>query len=266
MNTTRISRKILHVTNDSSRTALYRFFDVNGRLLYIGITEQVGRRWDAHMRLKSWWPEVHRQTVEWHDSRAAAAAAEVAAITEERPRHNARHSTQLPENVVLGSAWRCPACKWETTDLADQLDHMETEARRIAGNNLPSLRAEYLMRQVVWARNALERTAISLNRAHAALAGTIREPIAQPKRPTARVMPGVDADKLLSDLVNVLGHERVRLSSLPELLRQLDPDCPPYHKIKGTHIRAILRSRGIRVTNTDNIPRLDPSDLTRQAS
>lgn len=259
---------VKNVKNENaSRTALYRFYDTASRLLYVGITEQVGRRWDAHMRLRPWWPEVHRQTVDWFDTREEATEAEVTAIASERPRHNAHHSTQLPENVVLGSPWHCPSCDWNTVDLAEQMEHMEGEARRIAGNKFPSLRAEYLMRQIVWARNAFERAAVSLNRAEAALAGTLQDHIVRPtSRPVARIMPDFDASKLLDDVASVIGPGRIRLSKLPELLRRFDPDYLPYHGIKGTHIAAALRAQGIRVTITDNVPRLDPIDLRREAS
>lgn len=72
--------------------ALYRFYDRSGRLLYIGITMDLGGRWGAHNRDKPWWREVASATVEHYPSREAVLAAEKAAIKAERPVHNVVHN------------------------------------------------------------------------------------------------------------------------------------------------------------------------------
>jgi transcriptional regulator with XRE-family HTH domain len=73
-----------------TRTALYRFFDADDRLLYVGITDDIHRRWKHHAAVKTWWGDVARQTVEWHDSRPVAEAAERKAISQEKPVYNIR--------------------------------------------------------------------------------------------------------------------------------------------------------------------------------
>ena len=73
-------------------TALYRFYAAGGRLLYIGITDDLRARLAAHEARKSWWPEVRRTTVEWHTTRQEALAAEAAAIRAECPVHNITHA------------------------------------------------------------------------------------------------------------------------------------------------------------------------------
>lgn len=40
--------------------ALYRFRDDSGALLYVGITNNPGRRWTEHQKSKPWWHQVHR--------------------------------------------------------------------------------------------------------------------------------------------------------------------------------------------------------------
>ncbi|MDX2527998.1 GIY-YIG nuclease family protein [Streptomyces europaeiscabiei] len=70
------------------RTALYRLFDAQGRLLYVGIAFNPRARWRGHCSTKSWWQHVDRREVEWHDSRSEALTAEAAAIVEERPLYN----------------------------------------------------------------------------------------------------------------------------------------------------------------------------------
>lgn len=72
------------------RTALYRFFDASGVLLYVGITDNPSKRWNEHAISKraTWWSTVAKKTLEWYPSRDAADAAETQAINVERPLHN----------------------------------------------------------------------------------------------------------------------------------------------------------------------------------
>lgn len=72
------------------RTALYRLFDAEGRLLYVGIAFDPPDRWRGHAREKSWWPDVVERRVEWHETRHAAGAAEISAIQTEKPLYNVR--------------------------------------------------------------------------------------------------------------------------------------------------------------------------------
>lgn len=74
----------------SAPTALYRLFAASGDLLYVGISSEPERRWKQHAEDKSWWPEVHEKTVEWHQDRLAAEGAESTAIRSERPSRNIR--------------------------------------------------------------------------------------------------------------------------------------------------------------------------------
>lgn len=83
-----------------AKTALYRFFDKDGKLLYVGITERFGQRWGDHAKQKHWWPEVAKAEAEWHETREAAASAEIAAIKAEEPRYNVVHSVERKGRVV----------------------------------------------------------------------------------------------------------------------------------------------------------------------
>jgi hypothetical protein len=70
-------------------TALYRFYDVFGQLLYVGITNNLKLRWSQHATTAAtWWPLRFERSVEWFDAREDAAVAEVEAITTEGPLHN----------------------------------------------------------------------------------------------------------------------------------------------------------------------------------
>ena len=85
----------------AERTALYRLFDAADQLLYIGITYKPEARWKAHAATKSWWPNVARKSMEWHDTRPLAEAAEVAAIKAELPVHNVDDSPIAPRPRTL---------------------------------------------------------------------------------------------------------------------------------------------------------------------
>lgn len=74
-----------------SGTALYRLYDQDGRLMYVGISSIPEERWRGHRRDKPWWPQVARKSVEWHATLAAARAAERSAIKTELPVHNVQH-------------------------------------------------------------------------------------------------------------------------------------------------------------------------------
>lgn len=78
------------------RTALYRVRNTGGDLLYIGISDRPEYRWFSHRRQHSWWSEVAEYSLEWHDSREAAEAAEYKAIRAEKPRHNSTYNYSVP--------------------------------------------------------------------------------------------------------------------------------------------------------------------------
>jgi excisionase family DNA binding protein len=73
------------------RFTLYRFYNVAGDLLYVGITGYGAQRWTNHSRYQPWWLEVATVKVEHFASLADVSAAEVNAIVHEAPRYNVRH-------------------------------------------------------------------------------------------------------------------------------------------------------------------------------
>ena len=73
----------------------------------------------------------------------------------------------------------------------------------------------------------------------------------------------IEARDLLGDLDEVLGEEKVKLADLPARLRKLAPAWGPYRTMTAVRLRELLDAEGVRVTNTGNVPRLDPADLRR---
>ena len=67
---------------------LYRMYDAEDRLLYVGMTSRIESRIRQHGKVKSWWPSVATIRLEQYASRAEAAAAEAEAIRSEQPQFN----------------------------------------------------------------------------------------------------------------------------------------------------------------------------------
>lgn len=75
---------------------LYRLYDQDGALLYVGITNSIPNRFKRHADEQRWWPEVTGCRVEFLPDRAALQRAERDAIWFERPRHNIMGSVTPP--------------------------------------------------------------------------------------------------------------------------------------------------------------------------
>jgi len=69
-------------------TALYRLYDANGSLLYVGISSDPSKRFREHRSASQWWPLVASRRVEWLRHRPAAQQAERKAIEAESPAWN----------------------------------------------------------------------------------------------------------------------------------------------------------------------------------
>ena len=72
----------------SDTHVLYRFYDAEGALLYIGITNNPPARFRQHRGAKSWWDAVANIKLETFDSRRALEVAERGAIKSEKPKYN----------------------------------------------------------------------------------------------------------------------------------------------------------------------------------
>src|SRR5688572_7566222 len=72
---------------------LYRFYDRDDRLLYVGISLSAAKRASEHRAEKAWWSDVARMEVEHLDvSRSEAEAIEKEAIRSEAPLYNVTHA------------------------------------------------------------------------------------------------------------------------------------------------------------------------------
>ena len=75
---------------------LYRHYDETGALLYVGISNHVGRRTDDHAKHSGWFERIAKIDVKRFDSRSEALSAERTAIVAEAPLYNVQHKPKLP--------------------------------------------------------------------------------------------------------------------------------------------------------------------------
>jgi len=85
-----------------NKTTLYRYFDSEGQLLYVGITGDNTKRQSQHRRNSFWFGLIGSATFEHYDSRDEAFRAEAIAIRTEKPIHNiAMNNTQAEQSIYL---------------------------------------------------------------------------------------------------------------------------------------------------------------------
>jgi hypothetical protein len=131
------------------RTAVYRFFDKSGRLLYVGITHDTKVRFAAHAKDKTWWPAVSTREIVWCPTRRDAECEEVHAIATENPEHNSSPGilAALPKPVRSFYGWKpstqsrrlLAALLQAERDVIDaRIDLEEDAIRELAKGTMPS--------------------------------------------------------------------------------------------------------------------------------
>ena len=102
-----------------ARTALYRHFDADGRLLYVGISDCLSARDKQHVATAHWHDQVARTETQWCLSRPHAAALEGIAINFESPAFNiagTRRGADSPSIPDLLSAIEAHCAKTGTPE------------------------------------------------------------------------------------------------------------------------------------------------------
>lgn len=117
--------------------ALYRYFDVEGQLLYVGITGNLAVRHSTHIARSRWMEFMASFTVERRRSLDEVRKAEREAIETERPLFNLRHN-DTPGTAqrlldYLGSAVRLPRLPDSLAN--EQTASVAVEAVRQAGRS-----------------------------------------------------------------------------------------------------------------------------------
>lgn len=113
------------------RTALYRHFDAEGRLLYVGITDGLTQRDKQHAHFSSWHDDVEETKTQWCLSRQHALDLEAVAIRHEKPIHNiacnpAKHKTKRKKVAPKERNPEVDALVLEIAAFRERLDMPET--------------------------------------------------------------------------------------------------------------------------------------------
>jgi predicted GIY-YIG superfamily endonuclease len=111
----------------STVTHLYRLFDKEDRLLYVGISKKVFNRINEHMNEKSWASEIAREEVTRFANRGEAMDAEIEAIKKEQPLYNIQHQDRSQKSET----------KLKKSD--DLWAGMTTEQRELAKQGMSKL-------------------------------------------------------------------------------------------------------------------------------
>jgi len=82
-------------------TDLYRHFDADGRLLYVGVSFHAVVRAYQHKAGAEWWAQAVTMKVERFPTREAALLAEREAIKQEKPLHNQVHTVIKKPKVIV---------------------------------------------------------------------------------------------------------------------------------------------------------------------
>lgn len=91
-------RPLVELLMRRKRHAVYLVYDEDDQLLYVGMTEDLDRRFMTHAASSPWWDDAHRLVTENYDSYADAANAERAAILHQGPLFNVRRA-QLNDSL-----------------------------------------------------------------------------------------------------------------------------------------------------------------------
>jgi hypothetical protein len=75
-------------SKQSVQSDVYRYFDAEGRLLYVGVSLHAVARAMSHRNLAPWWQDARVMTIEHYATRQEALDAEWGAMQTENPIHN----------------------------------------------------------------------------------------------------------------------------------------------------------------------------------
>lgn len=76
--------------NKNKKTGVYKMYDNNHNLLYVGMTVSLLSRMSDHIKQKEWFTEVEDISITWYSTRFEAEVAEKTSIRWDDPKYNKR--------------------------------------------------------------------------------------------------------------------------------------------------------------------------------
>lgn len=104
-----------------SKQVLYRFFDIDNNLLYVGISNTWYQRFHDHEKKAGWFSKVASTTFEWYEDRASVEAAELLAIRTENPEFNKANNPNYETTIDHFAKLKI----WTYSDLVPDTAHLE---------------------------------------------------------------------------------------------------------------------------------------------
>lgn len=114
-------------------TSLYRHFDRDGRLLYVGISNNALARLRGHKLDASWYPEITDISIAHYPDRATAERAEARAIRTEAPLYNVRIPPAQPIPEIVLEATRRVTVRPVPYEKPRRMGYVYAEHHLIAG-------------------------------------------------------------------------------------------------------------------------------------
>lgn len=82
-------------------TAVYKHYDIDDNLIYVGIASDVTVRQTTHFKTSEWQQEIQNVSVEWHHSRLRAEIREILLIKAFRPKYNKVHNNNTWAEIAI---------------------------------------------------------------------------------------------------------------------------------------------------------------------
>lgn len=107
---------------------VYRYFDRDDNVLYVGLTDDFGRRLKEHHQIASWFPNVQRCEVFFFDDYADAEMTESTLIRANTPLHNVARPNKNESIRRRNAGGACPGAN-ACAELAASWDRAVDEAK-----------------------------------------------------------------------------------------------------------------------------------------
>lgn len=127
--------------NSTQRTTLYRYFDSEGQLLYVGITQNQLGRFAAHSKTQPWFEQVAYGTFTHYETRSMALEEESFVIGSEFPKYNKagpvlEESAKRHLSSLISSDYSDDFHKQMSKDIADKMFQLNTFSKKPEAHKL----------------------------------------------------------------------------------------------------------------------------------